>query len=225
MSWLEHWEELKREIQKRKVSCFNLISKVTKDQSVGCLLWLAQRILLTLQKLFRFILHSYFLLPPHYFGQIVDTQIFGIKFHFEMKCIQTYILLFLSLIFICLSKKSHVQFTYFEIFTDLIELFEMFTDLFVLVDNIDSAGLITPVRLVWELRWKRWQWLQYDCKYDENYDHLWEVSVHGSSDDDIVEPVPVDVVHCHWVAKVGPHLGSNCFSHQSSILHCHHCPH
>ena len=156
MSWLEHWEELKREKQKRKVSCFNLISKVTKDQSVGCLLWLAQRILLTLQKLFRFI-WSYFLLPPHYFGQIVDTQIFGIKFHFEMKCIQTYILLFLSLIFICLSKKSHVQFTYFELFTDPIEMLELFTDLFVLVDNIDSAGLITPVRLVWELRWKRWQ--------------------------------------------------------------------
>ena len=143
----------------------------------------------------------------------MDTQIFGIKFHFEMKCIQTYILLFLSLIFICLSKKSHVQFTYFELFTDPIEMLELFTDLFVLVDNIDSAGLITPVRLVWGLRWKRWQWLQYDCKYDENYDHLWEVGVHGSSDDDIVEPVPVDVVHCHWVAKVGPHLGSNCFSH------------
>ena len=54
--------------------------------------------------------------------------------------------------------KSHVQFTHFEMFTgliemfemftDLIEMFEMFTDLFVLVDNIDSAGLITPVRLV-----------------------------------------------------------------------------
>ena len=67
------------------------------------------------------------------------------------------IFFFLSLIFICLTKKSHVQFTYFELFTDPIEMLELFTDLFVLVDNIDSAGLITPVRLVWELRWKRWQ--------------------------------------------------------------------
>ena len=108
----------------------------------------------------------------------------------------------------------------------------MFTDLFVLVDNIDSARFIAPVSLIWKLRWKVCVHVgtndisnddtadfyddndndmdddadDNDDIDDDNDDDLWEVRVHGSADDDVVESVAVDVVYCHWVAKVGTNL-------------------
>ena len=120
----------------------------------------------------------------------------------------------------------HTLYSFWK-FVLLIEMFEMFTDLFVLVDNIDSASLIAPVRLIWELSWKRWQRkLQHEL-YEQYEFLLWRWWSQGWCKFQL----PVRSL-CAWVLRwwhrrVRPRLcrslplsgqsrtrpGENCFSH------------